>query len=70
MLSPHMSPPPPPSGHSVCRESWLRMLGLGKNRLRRTKKRHRGEDERTWKTGRLSMFLFSNFFLEGSFVRS
>lgn len=43
----------PLSGHPVCREAWLRFLGLGKNRLRRTKKRHRGQDERSLKCGYL-----------------
>ena len=42
-------------GYSVCRESWLRLLGVGKNRLRRTKRRHRGQDERQWKCGHLSL---------------
>ena len=38
-------------GHSVCREAWLRLLGIGKNRLRRTRKRCRGQDERSLKCG-------------------
>lgn len=35
------------AGHEVCRESWLRYMGIGKQRLQRTKKRQRGLDERT-----------------------
>ena len=46
------------SGHRVCREAWLRLLGVGKNRLRRTKRRHRGQDERSMKCGSLEHFTF------------
>ena len=34
-------------GHKVCRASFLRLLGVGKQRLQRTKKRFRGIDDRT-----------------------
>ena len=40
-------------GHYVCREAWLRFLGVGKQRLLRTKRRHRGVDERTLNFGYL-----------------
>ena len=40
-------------GHYVCREAWLRFLGIGKQRLVRTKRRHRGVDERTLNFGYL-----------------
>ena len=53
------------SGYSVCRESWLRLLGVGKNRLRRTKRRHRGEDERSWKCGNLGCSCFIIYNVSG-----
>lgn len=34
------------AGHQLCRQAWLRFMGIGKGRLRRTKARHRGLDER------------------------
>ena len=37
----------------MCREAWLRFLGIGKQRLLRTKRRHRGVDERTLNFGYL-----------------
>ena len=53
----------PLAGHSLCREAWLRFLGLGKNRLRRTRKRHRGLDERGLKSGGFALLFFaSNIF--------
>lgn len=39
------------AGYRVCRTAWLRFLGLGKQRLLRTKRRHRGVDERTMNYG-------------------
>ena len=37
----------PWSGFPLCRTSWLRFLGIGKQRWDRTKKRFRGVDDRT-----------------------
>ena len=34
-------------GFQLCRTSWLRYMGIGKERLNRTKKRYRGLDERS-----------------------
>ncbi|CAL1148092.1 unnamed protein product [Cladocopium goreaui] len=35
------------SGHALCRSAWLRFLGIGKQRILRTKRKFRGLDERT-----------------------
>lgn len=37
----------PVLGVQICRTAWLKYLGIGKQRLQRTKKRFRGIDERT-----------------------
>lgn len=37
-------------GYHVCRESWARFMGIGKQRVRRTKRRFRGVDERSLRT--------------------
>ena len=39
------------SGHRVCREAFLKFIGIGKQRLTRTKKRFRGLDERRLNQG-------------------
>lgn len=37
----------PPSGHELCRESWIRYLGVGSDRVSRCKRTHQGVDKRT-----------------------
>ena len=44
----------PNQGYQMCRSAWLRFLGIGKNRLARTRKRHRGTDDRSLKCGILT----------------
>ena len=41
-------------GHWVCRAAWLTFLGVGRARLSRTRKRHRGLDERSLRCGALA----------------
>ncbi|CAL1131723.1 unnamed protein product [Cladocopium goreaui] len=38
-------------GYPLCRTAWLRFLGIGKERLNRTRKRYRGIDDRTINQG-------------------
>ena len=47
-------------GHRVCRTAWMRFLGVGKERITRTRKRYRGLDERTINQGYLAAW-FDNF---------
>lgn len=49
-LVPHL-PHACSSGHQLCREAWLRFLGVGKARLTRTKRKFRGLDERSINQG-------------------
>lgn len=51
------------TGHYLCRESWLKLLGIGKQRLQRTKKRFRGIDDRTLAHGCLVKFTNKKGFL-------
>ena len=44
------------AGYRTCRESFLRFLGVGKQRILRTKRRYRGMDERMLKTGHWTGF--------------
>ena len=43
------------AGYPLCRTAWLRFLGIGKERLNRTRKRYRGIDDRTINQGNVSM---------------
>ena len=42
---------PIPSGYPLCRTAWLRFLGVGKQRMLRTKRKFRGLDDRTINQG-------------------
>ena len=50
--------PPTASGHALCRSAWLRFLGIGKQRILRTKRKFRGLDERTINQGISSENMF------------
>ena len=39
------------TGHHLCRAAWLKYLGVGKQRILRTKRKFRGVDERTLNQG-------------------
>ena len=48
-----------PAGHQLCRQSWLKYLGIGKQRIVRTKRKFRGVDGRTLNQG---LFIQSTLF--------
>lgn len=45
----------------MCRTSWLRFLGIGKQRWDRTKKRYRGVDDRTLPRNMVNNAITLNF---------
>lgn len=53
----------PGSGHQICREAFVKYMGVGKERLLRTKRRHRGLDERRLNTGAIAQILLTEPFL-------
>lgn len=50
--------PPTAAGHALCRSAWLRFLGIGKQRIHRTKRKFRGLDGRTINQGISSESMF------------
>lgn len=46
------------SGHDVCREAWVHMMGIGKQRLLRCRHTFQGRDARSLPGGALSPALF------------
>ena len=51
-------------GVQICRTAWLKYLGIGKQRLQRTKKRFRGIDERTLAQQRPALCAISFYFVK------
>ena len=54
----------PVLGVQICRTAWLKYLGIGKQRLQRTKKRFRGIDERTLAQQRSALCAVSFYFVK------
>ena len=53
------------TGHPICKEAWLRFLGVGSDRIARCKRNHQGMDKRTLSCGggvlSFNLFSFTNF---------